>query len=140
MLKTLEGSGKVISCDLNPLAKNVKGENLTFIQGDLNDAEVRKQIAERGPYDAVVCDAAPLTTGNRTVDTARSEQLAEMALFYAETMLKSGGNFVVKLFQNGGQQKMLQKMKDIFQTAKGFKPHACRAESFETYLIGIFRK
>ena len=63
-----------------------------------------------------------------------------MALFYAETMLKSGGNFVVKLFQNGGQQKMLQKMKDVFQTAKGFKPKACRTESFETYLIGIFRK
>ena len=140
LLKTLEGSGKVVSCDLNPLAKNVKGENLTFIQGDLNDAEVRKQIAERGPYDAVVCDAAPLTTGNRSVDTARSEQLAEMALFYAETMLKSGGNFVVKLFHNGGQQKMLQKMKDVFQTAKGFKPKACRTESFETYLIGIFRK
>ncbi|MGP1458495.1 MAG: SAM-dependent methyltransferase [Treponema sp.] len=140
LLKTLDGGGKVVSCDLNPLAKSVKGENLTFIQGDLNDAEVRKRIGGFGPYDAVVCDAAPLTTGNRTVDTARSEQLAETALFYAETMLKNGGNFAVKLFQNGDQRKMLQKMKDVFQTAKGFKPKSCRTESFETYLIGIFRK
>ncbi|MGP1368159.1 MAG: SAM-dependent methyltransferase [Treponema sp.] len=140
LLRNINENGKVVSCDLNPLAKNVKGGNLTFIQGDLNDAEIRNKIKELGPYDFIVCDAAPLTTGNRTVDTARSEQLVEMAIWYAETMLKQGGNFAVKIFQNGDQQKILRKMKEIFTTAKGFKPKACRTESFETYLIGIFRK
>ncbi len=140
LLRKMDGTGKVVSCDLNPLSKSVKGENLLFIQGDLNDAEIRQKIKSEGLYDLVVCDAAPKTTGNRTVDTARSEQLVEMAIWYAQTMLKTGGNFCVKIFQNGDQQKLLKLMREIFTNAKGFKPEACRSESFETYLIGINKK
>ncbi|MBO4533638.1 MAG: RlmE family RNA methyltransferase [Treponema sp.] len=140
LLRKMEGTGKVVSCDLNPLAKSVKGENLVFIQGDLNAPEIRKAIKENGPYDLVVCDAAPKTTGNRTVDTARSEQLVEMAVWYAQAMLKTGGNFAVKIFQNGDQQKILKSMREIFASARGFKPEACRAESFETYLIGVNKR
>ena len=140
LLRQMEGTGKVVSCDLNPLAKSVKGDNLVFIQGDLNAPEIRSQIKENGPYDLVVCDAAPKTTGNRTVDTARSEQLVEMAVWYAQTMLKAGGKFAVKIFQNGDQQRILKSMREIFTSAKGFKPEACRSESFETYLIGINKK
>lgn len=140
LLRKTEGTGKIVSCDLNPLSKTVKGENLVFIQGDLNDAEIINRIKSEGPYDSVVCDAAPKTTGNRIADTAASEQLAEIAIWYAQTMLKQGGNFAVKIFQNGDQQKLLKSMREIFATAKGFKPEACRAESFETYLIGINKK
>ena len=140
LMRKMEGTGKVVSCDLNPLAKDVKGDNLVFIQGDLNLKEIRDSIKSNGPYDLVVCDAAPLTTGNRTVDTARSQGLVEMAIWYAQTMLKPGGNFAVKIFQNGDQQMLLKKMRDIFTVAKGFKPEACRRESFETYLIGINKK
>ena len=63
-----------------------------------------------------------------------------MAIWYAETMLKKGGNFAVKIFQNGDQQQLLKKMREVFTAAKGFKPEACRRESFETYLIGINKK
>ncbi|MDY5123998.1 MAG: RlmE family RNA methyltransferase [Treponema sp.] len=140
LLRKMEGTGKVVSCDLNPLSKSVKGDNLVFIQGDLNAAEIRKQIKENGPYDLVVCDAAPKTTGIRMVDTASSEQLVEMAIWYAQAMLKQGGNFCVKIFQNGDQQKLLKSMREIFTSAKGFKPEACRSESFETYLIGVNKK
>ena len=118
----------------------MRADNLTFLQGDLNDAEIRNKIRELGPYDLVVCDAAPLTTGNRTVDTARSQQLVEMAVWYAKAMLKQGGNFAVKIFQNGDQQMFLKALREIFTTAKGFKPEACSAESFETYLVGISKK
>ncbi len=140
LLKKMEGSGKVVSVDLNPLSSIVKSDNLFFIQGDLNDAGIRNKIKENGPYDLVVCDAAPLTTGNKIVDTGRSEQLVEMAIWYAQHMLKSGGNFVVKIFQNGDQQIFLKKLRETFSTSKGFKPKACRSESFETYLIGIDKK
>ena len=140
LLRKMDGTGKVVSCDLNPLAKSVKGDNLVFIQGDLNEPQIREQIKANGPYDLVVCDAAPKTTGNRTVDTARSQQLVEMAVWYAQTMLKTGGNFAVKIFQNGDQQQILKSMREIFTTAKGFKPEACRAESFETYLIGVNKR
>ena len=140
LLRNLDESGKVVSVDLNPLSKDVKGSNLVFFQGDLLSEEIREQITLQGPYDLVVCDAAPLTTGNRTIDTLRSKSLVEMAIWYAQTMLRTGGNFCVKIFQNGDQQKHLMKMREIFTQAKGFKPEACRSESFETYLIGINKK
>lgn len=140
LLRNLDESGKVVSVDLNPLSKDVKGSNLVFFQGDLLSEEIREQITLQGPYDLVVCDAAPLTTGNRTIDTLRSKSLVEMAIWYAQTMLRTGGNFCVKIFQNGDQQKLLMKMREIFTQAKGFKPEACRSESFETYLIGINKK
>ena len=94
LLRNLGEGGSVTSCDLNPLSKSVRGDKLFFLQGDLNDPGIRKQIKERGPFDLVVCDAAPLTTGNRIVDTARSEQLVEMAIWYGETMLKKRRKFL----------------------------------------------
>lgn len=140
LLRTMEGTGKVVSCDLNPLSKDVKGDNLVFIQGDLTDNGIREKIKAEGPFDLVVCDAAPKTTGNRVVDTASSRFLVKMAIYYAQTMLKPGGNFAVKIFQNGDQQEFLKMMREIFQSAKGFKPAACRSESFETYLVGLNKK
>lgn len=140
LLRQMEGSGKVVSCDLNPLSKSVKGDNLVFIQGDLQQKEIVEKIKSEGPFDLVVCDAAPLTTGNRVVDTARSSGLVKMAIWYAQTMLKEGGNFAVKIFQNGDQQALLKMMREVFENAKGFKPQACRSESFETYLIGLGKK
>ena len=139
-LRTLDGSGHVTSIDLNPLASNVKADNLTFIQGDLYDEEVRKTALALGPYNTVICDAAPPTTGNRVIDTARSTGLVELAMYYAQIMLKPGGNFAVKIFQGGDQQALLKQMREIFTTARGFKPEACRSESFETYLIGLNKK
>ena len=139
-LNSLGEGGKVVSCDLNPLSKSVKAENLVFIQGDLGQNEIVERIKGEGPFDLVVCDAAPLTTGNRVVDTARSQGLVKMAIWYAQTMLRPGGNFAVKIFQNGDQQALLKSMGEIFASAKGFKPVACRSESFETYLIGINKK
>ena len=107
LLRTLNGAGHVTAIDLKPLAKSVKGDNLLFIQGDLYDSSIREQALAAGPYDLVVCDAAPPTTGNRVIDTARSSGLVELAIYYAQTMLSPGGNFAVKIFQGGDQQSFL---------------------------------
>jgi len=140
VLRALNGGGHITAIDLSPLSKDVKGDNLSFFQGDLYSPAIREAAQKLGPYNLVICDAAPATTGNRTVDTARSSGLVELAIFYAEQMLLPGGNFVVKIFQGGDQQAFLKKLRELFTTAKGFKPEACRTESFETYLIGLGKK
>ncbi|HZK20527.1 MAG TPA: RlmE family RNA methyltransferase [Treponemataceae bacterium] len=140
VLRALDGTGHVTAIDLKPLSKKIKANNLTFFEGDMTDADFRNEIKRNGPYDTIICDAAPATTGNKVVDTARSAGLVEMAIYYAQKMLKPGGNFVVKIFQSGDQQSFLKLLRETFALAKGFKPKACRAKSFETYLIGLDKK
>lgn len=94
-------------------------------------------VKAHGPYRSVICDAAPATTGNKTVDTARSAALVETALYYAETQLEAHGSVVVKIFQGGAEQQYLKHIRSLFKTARAFKPEACRSSSFETYLIGL---
>jgi len=142
VLRKLAGTGFVAAADLSPLSRvHDKGlfeaDNFLFIQGDLYDAAVREALVAKGPYRLVMSDAAPSTTGNRSVDTSRSLALVEAAIDYAETCLDQGGNMVVKVFQGGDVQEALIRMRGLFQSARSFKPEACRSESFETYFVGL---
>ncbi len=140
VLRFLKGSGFLAAVDLSPLGMKPPFGNFFFLQGDIYDPAVRSALAERGPYGLVLSDAAPATTGDRTVDTGRSESLVEAVIDYADALLAPGGNLVAKLFQGGGERDLLAALKERFETARGFKPKACRAESFETYLIGLGKK
>lgn len=136
----LKGNGKIVSVDLNPLNLNPVPPTVTAIVGDAFSKENRARLIELGPYDAIISDAAPMTTGNRTVDTTRSEWLAEQVVILAGEQLKEHGNLVIKIFQGGGQVEILKMMREMFQKAKPFKPKACRDDSFEIYLVGLDRK
>ena len=87
----------------------------------------------------MISDAAPATTGSRTVDTLRSLELVEMALAYGEAALKRGGALVIKVFQGGDSGALLKRVRCLFESARAFKPAACRRESFETYYVGLGR-
>jgi 23S rRNA (uridine2552-2'-O)-methyltransferase len=135
----------LVSIDLAPLSRQYdqglfdKPEFL-FIQGDFTIDEVRQAILSCAPYNLVLSDAAPATTGNRSVDTLRSLALSELVLDYAEIALAKGGNMALKVFQGGDTAALLKKMRSLFETAKSFKPQACRPESFETYYLGLGKK
>lgn len=136
-LRFLNETGKITSVDLKPLDSSVFDPRLVFFQGDMSGKKIRDAVKKCGPYDAVICDAAPSTTGNKTVDTARSSGLVELALYYAKEHLKQNGNFTVKIFQGGAEHNLLTAMRSMFKSAKAFKPEACRSSSIETYLVGI---
>ena len=134
------GTGcRVIAADLEPLAISAQPE-LVFFQGDIFAEELLCRLEAEGPYDALLCDAAPATTGNRAVDSSRSEALVEQALVIAARMLKPGGACVVKLFQGGGEKRIREEMKNSFTAVKAFKPKATRSVSFETFFIGQGKK
>ncbi len=136
----LKGDGTIVAVDLNPLRLNPVPPTVVEYTGDAFSPEIREKLISHGPFDAIISDAAPMTTGNRTVDTSRSEWLAEQVLFLATEHLKVHGNLVIKIFQGGGQQELLLQMRKLFTKAKTLKPKACRNDSFETYLIGLDRK
>ena len=135
----------LVSIDLSPLSRQYDHglfdrPEFLFIQGDFTLPETRDAILSHGPYNLLLSDAAPFTSGNRTVDTLRSLDLAETALYYAEAALAKGGNMVIKVFQGGDTASLLKKIRGLFETGKSFKPQACRAESFETYYLGLGKR
>jgi 23S rRNA (uridine2552-2'-O)-methyltransferase len=148
-LRKSAGSGGTPLCiltaiDLSPLSRShdqglFDGSGFLFIKGNMTEAENREKIISRGPYNLILCDAAPATTGSRSIDTLRSLELAESALDYAEAAMAPGGNFAVKVFQGGDTSELLKRMRSLFEKARSFKPQACRAESFETYYLGLGR-
>ena len=135
----------LVSVDLSPLSREFdrglfNGENFSFIQGDFTAPDIREAIVSKQPYNLIISDAAPATTGSRVVDTSRSLALAEAAAFYAETALAAGGSLVIKVFQGGDTSELLKRLGGLFKTAKSYKPQACRSDSFETYYLGFEKK
>jgi len=133
------------AADLLPLSRRFdRGlfdrKDFFFIQGDFTAPGVREALLARGPYSVLLSDAAPATSGNRTVDTARSLALAEEALTYAGAALERGGALAIKVFQGGDTGALLAAIRERFDSAKSFKPKACRTDSFETYLVGLGKK
>ncbi len=137
--RKLKGAGNLIAVDLKNLVSGINCQNLKFFKADAFSVSFQETAVKTGPYDAVISDAAPSTTGNRTVDTGRSYNLAEDVLNFALLNLKSGGNLVIKIFQGGDEHQLLDIMKRSFKIAKIFKPKASRKESFEVFLVGTGR-
>lgn len=140
ILKMLGDNGFLSAIDLKPLSITIKKSNFFFVQGDAFDQENIKKLAEKGPYNAVVSDAAPSTTGNKIVDTERSIQLIESIYNTALQVLLPGGNFVFKMFQGGKEKEILDDMRKHFNAVKILKPQASRTNSFETFVIGLGKK
>jgi 23S rRNA (uridine2552-2'-O)-methyltransferase len=144
VLRKLAGKGFLAAADLSPLSREFDkglfdGDNFFFIQGDVTTEEVRQVLLSKSPYNVIISDAAPSTTGNHLVDSARSLELAQAVMEYAQNALAPGGNLALKIFQGGGTDEILKRMKTLFSTARSYKPEACRSESVEVYFLGLGR-
>jgi 23S rRNA (uridine2552-2'-O)-methyltransferase len=135
----------LVAVDLQDLSRRFdKGlfnrKDFFFIRGDFGSAEVRDAVSGRGPYTVLLSDAAPATTGNRTVDTRRSLDLAEQILTYADSVLAPGGSLAMKVFQGSGAEDLQARLRERFTSVRSFKPKACRSDSFEIYFLGLGKK
>lgn len=128
--------GKVFALDILPMDAI---EGVSFIQGDFREDEVLhefERLLENRPLDLVICDMAPNMAGNAVIDQTRSYYLCELALDFAREHLKSGGTFLVKVFQGAGYQEYLAAMRETFASVQTRKPDASRNRSSEIYLLG----
>ncbi len=137
LLRQLKDRGSLVAVDIQDLGIAPADPNFSFLKGSILDEPVRARLRGRGPYDLVVSDAAPATSGNRLVDQARSEELVEAVMGLAIEVLAPGGALVMKIFQGGEEKRLIAELRGHFAQARAFKPEACRAESFETYLVAI---
>lgn len=130
-LEFIGEEGKLVGVDLQHILP-LKGAQ--FIQGDLREAEIRRQLEEFAPKaDAVISDMSPNLSGNYSVDQARSVELSLLALeIAAERKAKC---FVCKVFEGSDFQEFRKEVIDEFGSVRTLSPEASRKQSSEVYLI-----
>jgi len=124
-------SGFVVGVDLKPVTIQLK--NAEFLTLDFRDVNWESY----GPFDAVISDMAPNTTGIRLRDQALSEELCRGVVDLADRWLKPGGHLVMKLFEGPEADVLVKEVGKRFKQVKRFKPAAVRKGSFETYVVGL---
>ncbi|MDR3153276.1 MAG: RlmE family RNA methyltransferase [Deltaproteobacteria bacterium] len=130
--------GKVLGVDLKPLS-GASRPNLSFLARDVLTL-APEELASEGPFDGVVSDLAPPTTGRRDADAARSLELAAGALRLASALLRAGGFFVAKLFEGADAQAFVKgKVQPLFARAVVMRPKAVRKGSVEIFAVGLER-
>jgi len=135
VVQLIGSEGKIVALDILAM-QPIRG--VEFIQGDFTQDDVVKDLALRlsgQKVDAVLSDMAPNLSGLDVVDQARSMNLVERALTFAQTVLKPGGIFLTKTFQGAEFEVFLKNLRQNFGEVKVIKPDASRARSSETFLL-----
>jgi 23S rRNA (uridine2552-2'-O)-methyltransferase len=79
---------------------------------------------------------APNLSGIDPVDQARSIHLGELALEFALSHLRPGGDLLVKVFQGAGLPEFQRAIGAHFTKVYVRKPKSSRDRSRETFLVG----
>ena len=135
--RELGGDGVVVALDLLEMAPL---PGVTFIQGDFQDADIEEQLtgALGGRLaDLVISDMAPNISGVKVLDQSRWLNLAELALDFAVSHMKVGGDLVVKCFEGAGADEFKSQVQQYFKRTQRFKPKASRDRSSEFFLVGL---
>jgi 23S rRNA (uridine2552-2'-O)-methyltransferase len=128
--------GFVLGIDLEPISRLPAPAQTWVADAFSPELLARLRREGRAPYDAVLSDLAPKTSGVRSADEARSLELAERALELSLEVLKPSGVFVVKVFMGGDFESFLRRSRASFLDVRVVRPEASVARgSKEVYLV-----
>lgn len=133
--KEIIDNGTLIGVDLlhiQPLP------DVVFLKDDMTkDSTITKiqELLKGQKADVIISDMSPDISGNYSVDQARSIFLCQQAFKTAEALLKSGGNFVCKVFEGEDLKEFTDELKSKFKMVKHHHPQASRKSSSEVYII-----
>ena len=126
-------NGKILSIDIKDMqpVKNIK-----FIKSDILEKDTKDKVIKYfdGKLDVIVSDMAADTTGNKSLDSIRTNQLCAEVIYFAQKTLKPKGVLISKLFMGDDFIEVKNLAKSIFNKVNFFKPDSSRSESKETYL------
>ena len=131
-------TGKLLAVDLTPINANV-GPNAIVKQGDALSL-ANEDLALFAPYDVVLSDMAPSTSGSKLADQARSFELFMRAAAIATALGAQGGSFVGKLFMSDDFPKARDALQDLWGEVRTIRPEGTRSSSGEVFLVGLKKK
>ena len=125
--------GKILSVDIKKMDQL---KNVSFLQCDFLEENTKEKILKffREKLDVVISDMAADTTGNKSLDCIRTNQLCADVIEFASKILKPNGVLVSKLFMGEDFLEVKELAKSKFKKVEFFKPESSRNESKETYL------
>ena len=114
-----------------------KLDNVIFFNDDFSEEKTKDKIFKifNDKIDVIVSDMAENTTGNKTVDSIRTNSLCSDVINFSLKMLKNKGSLVCKLFMGEDFLEVKNLAKKNFKNVDFFKPESSRSESKETYII-----
>lgn len=136
----LGGSGRVVAIDILPMAPMAGVE---FLQGDFREDDVLAQFETMvgdKPVDLVLSDMAPNKSGMDAVDMPRALYLSELAMDFADKHLRTGGTFLIKLFQGVGFDDYVRELRKRYDKVAIRKPEASRKRSPEVYALALGKR
>jgi len=129
--------GMVVALDILPMDPL---PGVEVLQGDFQEEEAFNRLLatlDGRPVDLVMSDMAPNMSGMRSVDQPRAMYLCELTLDLARSVLKPGGNMLLKLFQGEGSDEFVKECRKNFRKVVIRKPAASRARSREVYVLAL---
>ena len=126
-------SGRILSIDIKEMEpiKNVK-----FLKTDILEKNTKKEVIDyfNSNIDVIISDMAADTTGNKSLDSIRTNQLCFEVINFSKNILKPKGVLISKLFMGDDFIEVKNLAKSVFKKVNFFKPQSSRKESKETYL------
>ena len=125
--------GKILSLDLKKMEKI---ENVKFFQLNFLEEKTENIIFEyfNEKVDIILSDMASDTTGNKSLDCIRTNELCSKTLKFSLRILKGDGVLISKLFMGEDFEGVKNLAKKNFKKVNFYKPSSSRGESKETYI------
>ena len=125
--------GKILSIDIKDMDPI---NNVEFIKSDIFEERTKNKVNQffEGKLDVIISDMAADTTGNKSLDSIRTNQLCADVIDFSKIILKPRGVLVSKLFMGEDFIEVKNLAKSLFKKVNFFKPESSRRESKETYL------
>jgi 23S rRNA (uridine2552-2'-O)-methyltransferase len=134
------GAGLVFGIDLKPI-EHAFPKYVVTLQGDIFDQDfIETVLRDHVPFNAVLSDMAPATSGIKAADSARSALLFERAFEVALWALAPGGTFLAKLFHGSDFHRLLAEAKKQFAQTRVVRPAATRKQSKEIYILALNKR
>ena len=127
-------NGKILAVDITPMEKI---DNVIFLNNNFLEEKTQENILKifETKIDVVISDMAENTTGNKSVDSIRTNNLCSEVISFSLKILNSKGTLICKLFMGEDFLEVKNKAKSNFKKVDFFKPESSRNESKETYII-----
>jgi 23S rRNA (uridine2552-2'-O)-methyltransferase len=127
--------GRVLAIDLQEI-RQAFPPNVQVAQGDALTLET-DALSAFAPYDVVLSDMAPNTSGSKVRDQAGSLELCLRALDVALALGKVGSHFVAKIFMSGDFQVARKIAGERYEKCQVIRPEGTRQQSTEVFIVGL---